>query len=325
MRTPLRWLAWTLGACTPGSDARVDDTDPGDSDDGDTDVDTDPPDTGTYDGSGDRAAPTTVAFPAGTFTLGSPVGELGRTPGEPVREVALSQGFLMMTVEVSQARYAAWMGEEPSAWAGCPRCPVEGVSWYDAARFANAASTADGLDLCYRCTEPTDNTPSTCRPEGLPTACSGWRLPTEAEWEVAARAGQSGATPSGGNLVDADDRSRCDAPLTLDNGTTLDDQAWFCGNTDAVPGLATRPGGRKPANAAGLYDVLGNVWEWCHDGWGEPPPSGTDPLGPEDERRVVRGGGWNSAPRETRLAFRTLARASQTSDAVGFRLVRSAP
>ena len=183
----------------------------------------------------------------GTFVMGSPRGEPERYSDEVQHTVTLTQGFWLSDHEVTQAEYQAVMGSNPSRFRG-DTLPVETVSWDDAVLY------------CQNLTERE-------RAAGRITAQQAYRLPTESEWEYAARAGTTGARHG-----------------------ELDAIAWYSGNS----GGQTRPVKQKQPNAWGLHDMLGNVWEWCEDWyWAYPTGSVTDPTGPgSGSLRVRRGGSW---------------------------------
>jgi formylglycine-generating enzyme required for sulfatase activity len=182
------------------------------------------------------------------------------------------------------------MGDNPSSFQGCgPNCPVERVSWDDAVLYANALSRREGLVECY--------TSSTFA--GLD--CAGYRLPTEAEWEYAARAGTTG--PSYGRL---------------------DNVGWYLNNS----GGSTQAVGGKAANGFGLSDMLGNVSEWTGDWYAPYPYPGTviDPTGvTTGSSRAVRSGSWGYSAAGVRVANRDASPPNGRANFIGFRLARTVP
>ena len=231
-----------------------------------------------------------VRVPAGSFLMGSAADEAEFEALEgPQHRVHLGRSFWLKATPVTQGEWEAVMGANPSRFAACGAdCPVEQVSWEDAVAYLNALSDREGLERCY---------------EGAVfkgAGCLGYRLPTEAEWEYAARAGTSGARY--GELTRI---------------------AW-CWESS---GDRTRPVGAKAPNAWGLYDMLGNVYEWVQDWEGAyAGEEATDPVGPASGAyRVLRGGGWSGDLRDVRAAYRASAPPDHRSDLVGFRPARSIP
>ncbi len=227
--------------------------------------------------------------------MGSPEDEQHRDPDEgPQHEVRLTRAFLLQATEVTQGQWKAVMGTNPSEFSACgDPCPVEYVSWFDAVAYANALSKAEGLEACYEIAGI-----DVRWPKGL--ACQGYRLPTEAEWEYAARAG-----------------------TTADRYGDLDAVAWHEDNSHEK----THPVGEKAANAWGLSDMLGGVWEWCWD-WSAPYAAApvTDPMGPRTGAyRVIRGGAWTYGPKFARAACRNHNEPGVDYMFLGFRLARSVP
>ncbi|MBQ7401833.1 MAG: formylglycine-generating enzyme family protein [Lentisphaeria bacterium] len=197
-----------------------------------------------------------VKITAGSFTMGSPAGELGRENDEAQHQVTLTKDYWLGKYEVTQAQWKAVMGSNPSTFIG-DNLPVECVIWHDAKEFCKKLNEiyADKLPAGYQ-----------------------FDLPTEAQWEYACRAGTTTDLNNGKNLTSV--RGEC---------YNLNEVAWYTKNS----GDATHEVGQKRANAWGLYDMHGNVLEWCRDWYGAyPGRSVTDPVGPSSgSERVLRGGG----------------------------------
>ncbi|MCB9868075.1 MAG: formylglycine-generating enzyme family protein [Phycisphaerales bacterium] len=285
-----------------------------------------------------RLEPSFVLVEAGTFTMGSPPDELGRDIDETLHQVTLTRPFYMQTAEVTQAQWHALLQTNPSGFTECGGdCPVEQVTWYEALVFANALSQFRGLAPCYE-VSGCDAAPgsgmqctsvSVMATDGNPLLCEGYRLPTEAEWEFAARAGTTTATYRG-NLQ---------FPVICDPQPNLEPLAWYCENASvSYAGASDCSGGRGPSscgarvvaslvpNAWGLYDTLGNVWEWTWDWHGEYTSSAIDPLGADaGVYRVMRGGSWADEAHDARAACRGIAPPGERGDGIGFRLARTAP
>ncbi len=237
-----------------------------------------------------------VYVPAGTFTCGSPVGEKGREDDEISHEVTLTRGFFLAEVEVTQALWVEIMGANPSDTT-CASCPVTGVSHEEALAFCDLLSLRDGLQPCYQ-------------QAAWERDADGYRLPTEAEWEYACRAGTTTAFCNGG--IDSLDCARA---------VYLDLVGNYCHDGGDITEV-----GSKLANAWGLYDMHGNVWELCWD-WYAAYPAGaaTDPMGPAaGSLRVMRGGGWNSTSQHCRSASRSAVSATWRTASIGLRLARDA-
>ncbi|WP_020673742.1 formylglycine-generating enzyme family protein [Amycolatopsis nigrescens] len=214
-----------------------------------------------------------ITIPSGQVTLSD-----RRTQHSWPVELA---SYRLAAFPITQARYVQVAGERPSTAHG-DQLPVEGVSWWDAARFCNALSRRERLVPAYH-----------LRPDAeeveWDTSADGYRLPTEAEWEHACRAGTTGARYG-----------------------QLDEIAWHRGNSDErIHGV----GGKRP-NAWGLYDMLGNVWEWCWDLY-DAEVYGT--------YRVLRGGGWFDERWSCRASVRRRSHPTFKIDDVGFRIARSLP
>jgi sulfatase modifying factor 1 len=241
-----------------------------------------------------------VRVPPGTFMMGSPPDEPGRDADEAQVQVTLTRAFEVGVFPVTQALWQAVMGNNPSRFkapADAPQRPVENVSWFDAVQFCNAASAARGLAPAY--TIGGGGAPKVECDFGAP----GFRLPTEAEWEYAARAGEAHRYRyAGSNDPDA--------------------VAWHRGNS----GGSTQPVGVKRPNAWGLRDMSGNVWEWCGDWYAGQLLGGKDPVGPASgSARVNRGGSWFDLPRSARVARRNYDAPGNRDSTLGVRLLRTVP
>ena len=229
-----------------------------------------------------------ASIPAGKFLMGSPATEKERNLNETQHEVTLTQGFLMGVHEVTQAQYGQVMGKNPSQFKG-NTLPVETVSYKDALAFCKKLSDLPAEKAAGR----------------------KYRLPTEAEWEYCCRAGTSTPFHFGNELNGT--QANCDGNNPY-------------GTTKKGPYLEkTSPVGSYPANAWGLYDMHGNVWEWCQDRYdSSPKQSVTDPRGPEvGSICVSRGGSWYNEAAGCRSANRYWYDPSIRNSGVGFRLALS--
>ena len=240
-----------------------------------------------------------VLIPAGPFSLGNTGSYEGEYDEKPPVTIIISKPFYISKYEITQQQYRAVMGNNPSEFKG-DNLPVEQVSWYDALNFCNALSQSEGLTPCYTI----NGTKVTSDFEA-----NGYRLPTEAEWEYAAKAGTktdfySGKlTYSGNSPIDPN----------------LDKIAWYSANSSNT----THPVGQKTPNAFGLYDMSGNVWEWCWDRYAEYPSKETkDYQGPEiGTYRVYRGGGWRNLAWYCRSTNRDRNYLDDKNNSLGFRVV----
>jgi formylglycine-generating enzyme required for sulfatase activity len=221
-----------------------------------------------------------VPIPAGSFMMGTDRSEDAPNDATPPHRVTISQPFYLGKYEVTQAQWTAVMENNPSRFESLDN-PVENVSWHDVQEFISRLNRKERTNK--------------------------YRLPTEAEWEYAARAGTTTAYSFGN---DTDD---------------LDRHAWYWTNS----GGKTHPVGRKEANAWGLYDMHGNVWEWVQDWYGKDyyaKSTARDPSGPfGGSHRVLRGGGWYGRARDLRSADRTGFTPETHYEHFGFRLALTVP
>ncbi|MGA2867031.1 MAG: formylglycine-generating enzyme family protein [Verrucomicrobiota bacterium] len=239
-----------------------------------------------------------VYVPAGQFIMGQ---ERGNPDEAPAHKVMVG-AFLMDKFEVTHRLFAQAQLPNPSHWQDNPNKPVERVRWRDAKQYCNERSLLEGLKPCYN--EKTVDW-------DCDFSANGYRLPTEAEWEYACRAG-------------------ADNPAELDRPDKLRQLAWFADNS----GQKTHPVGQKKPNAWGIYDLYGNVAEWCEDLYSPTyyrQSPAADPRGPpnsgKDAKRVIRGGSWKSAADQCRPALRQAERTGDSdacfsTDYCGFRCVR---
>ncbi len=226
-----------------------------------------------------------VPIPPGTFMMGSPESEAGRQPNEgPQRQVTIGYPFGLGKYQVTQAQWQAVMGNNPSLFPGEPTRPVDQVSWDDAQAFISKLNAMEGVLL--------------------------YRLPTEAQWEYAARAGAT-TVYSFGN-----------------DPKQLGDYAWYRGNSER----RSHPVGQKRPNAWGLHDMLGNVWEWVQDCYDKAsyavagaPTDGSAYEAPGCAARGVRVGSWFSGPARARVAYRGGYGPDSRFNLYGFRVARTRP
>ncbi|MDR2486073.1 MAG: formylglycine-generating enzyme family protein [Treponema sp.] len=240
-----------------------------------------------------------VKIPGGTFMMGSPITDPGWSAQETQHQVRVS-GFYMGKYAVTQEAYEMVMGTNPGRFIGA-NLPVENVNWFEAAAYCNVRSLQEKLTPAYMINREhiTWNRNTT-----------GYRLPTEAEWEYACRAGTVTPFYTGNNITT--DQANY-------NGTIP-----YTHNVRGTYRQKTTPVGTFPANPWGLYDMYGNVYEWCWDRYGDYRiGSQRDPTGPSSgDHRVIRGGSWNYSARSLRSACRNSDTPAHRSSGVGFRVIR---
>jgi formylglycine-generating enzyme required for sulfatase activity len=232
--------------------------------------------------------------PADEFRMGTPDWDRDGEPDErPQHRVRITRSFFLGICEVTQQEYERVTGKNPSSEQDSPQQPVETVSWFDAVEFCNRLSTLEKVPPYYDISDKT----VTIR------GGNGYRLPTEAEWEYACRAGSTTKWSCG------------------DDAQQLVQYAWFEGSAD---GQSRHTVGEKFPNAFGLYDMHGHKWEWCWDRYGEDYYQHSpvdDPQGPDTgSLRIERGGGWNNEPPRLRSAYRNHLTPTSRFRDLGFRV-----
>jgi formylglycine-generating enzyme required for sulfatase activity len=239
-----------------------------------------------------------IYLPGGQFVMGTSQGDADEGPAHPVTVT----GFMVDKFPVTHDMFVKVQLPNPSHWQDNPKKPVERVRWRDAKGYCNERSRMEGLKPCYN--EKTMDWE-------CDYAANGYRLPTEAEWEYACRAGSDG-------------------PYDFGSPDKLGQYSWFADNSDQK----THPVGQKKPNRWGLFDMYGNVSEWCEDVYSPDyyqHSAPADPTGPpspgKDVKRVMRGGSWKASAAMCRATFRQGQRTGDTdacfyTDFCGFRCVR---
>ena len=274
-----------------------------------------------------------LLIPAGTFQMGSDDTNAS-SDEKPVHSVTLTKSFYLCDHEVTQAEWKAVFGNNPSRFDGSSgkeaadgeaqdERPVERVNWYMAIAYCNKLSLKEGLEPCYSVSGVSDwaslaygDIPTSNDSDWNAATCdfakTGYRLPTEAEWEYAARGGIETTTER--------------AWAGTASETELGDYAWYGVNSESK----THEVKKKKPNGYGLYDMSGNVWEWCWDWWpntgdyADDKDGATDPAGPSSgSYRVKRGGSWYFTARLCAVSCRNYDSPDYLYDDLGFRVVRS--
>ena len=256
---------------------------------------------------------TLIRLPAGTFTMGSPLDEINRDEKEwPPHQVTITYDFYMGTHEVTQGQWESIMKFNPvyEQYGVGTNYPINNVDFDDCVSFCNQLSELEGLSPCYSSSGDPFN------PWIIHWDANGYRIPTEAEWEYACRAGTTTRYSHGDGTADNDQCMETEFH---------DPYMWYCGNNsrDDNP-YGNKIVGLKLPNPWGLYDMHGNVAEYCTDHWEDPYDRGpqVDPRGPEEDfYRVARNGYWGESAQYSRSAYRDKYRIWHTN--LGFRIMRS--
>jgi len=253
-----------------------------------------------------------ILVPGGTFQMGKDL--VGTDDEKPVHTVTLSD-FSIGKYLVTQEQYKAVMGIDPSVFNSKPasgevqsKRPVENVTWYDAVEFCNKLSAVEGLQPVYTITnrKPASGYPITNANVTADFSKNGYRLPTDAQWEYAAKGGNQNAAGW--------------KAYKYSGSNNIEDVAWYYANSDYM----THEVGKKAPNGLGLYDMSGNLWEWCWDWYDDYTSAAqTDPKGPSSgSHRVIRGSSWHHAVEHACSAFRNLDYQGNRFNFIGIRLVR---
>ncbi len=255
-----------------------------------------------------------VLFEPGAFEMGSRAEDPDRNDDEMLHRVIIHHRFWLKRTEVTRGEWRRLMQTEPwvTSCAG-DDCPVEHLNWYEAAAWANERSQAENLEACYQLEACNDNLPAElmecARVAEVGIGCEGYRLPTEAEWEYAARAGGEQRRYPWGN-----------EPPTCARAV-LSERGHGCGTGGPLPVCS------KPESPMGLSDIAGSVWKWAEDWYGpytEAPLDGSARIGATQDR-VIRGGSWLGGGEYLRRPYRNRVTPGFHVDSLGFRVARTAP